>query len=354
MDEKRIFKADKFSGLEGVNFALSVVLELIQRFNSLLPVKLHFYGLTFDLVKNQSVEYIKNDLYEAETNKLLDYIKKNGTSLLRSIASETTKDAEVLRKLALEEVKRIPKLSHFELVNRYTFNMNEYARRYAPPVITFLDETTLSERLEVSIRQRYENASEIISSLLYNEYKSFMIESESALKKIYALKNKAKQRSLIEHYKKQFFYIHSSYRAGPVLDSDMLFEMAEEAAKYDINKNKRIKNTATLTDEEKLIASIFQFTEVIRDQRKKLNLIGSYAMFRFLEEVSRRGTIPIEIAGRAFWNEYADLVFHPEESSKILEERTHASIVCDGASYHYLPYNAISSRSEIENSDGVL
>ena len=67
-----------------------------------------------------------------------------------------------------------------------------------------------------------------------------------------------------------------------------------------------------LTKEEEAVIELMKITVPLRDIRKKINLIGSYVMNRFLDEVSKRNNKPKENLKTRFWFE----LFNKEDLPK--------------------------------------
>ena len=140
----------------------------------------------------------------------------------------------------------------------------------------------------------------------------------------------------------------SSYTDGPVIDREMVIRMAEEVVAHeDGAAAPEHPIPDDLSDEERDILALFRETEIIRDQRKKVCLIGNYVMFRFLYEACRRGGIPPSIGKRAFWFELCDCVYHPRRLAEKLETRHEATMVHDDRNSFYLQYSAIESRNQV-------
>lgn len=336
------FKADRVSGIDGCIFALSVVLELIFWLEKRTPFTFPFYGLSFD-EKNHTTEWIDNEKYERLSDEIHSRIEEEGLTLFEDILRTVRKETEDFMKRTAALLPRISALSDKKLVEAFEKITGTYFYYYGPGGVTFPYEGIISDRLYRSLSQRVPNAGEIIAALLRSEYKSFMIESELALEAIRAEQDETKREKLVSEYLKDFFFIEASYADAPRLSREKVLERAGVVHAHREKHAGAVKMPDLLPLEQNIV-ELLRLTEIIRDQRKKLNLIGSYTMFRFLDEASKRTGVERELLKRMFWFEYPRLLEDPKGLKKNLEARTSASIVYDGEKYYYLDYDALEPR----------
>ncbi|MEY2664686.1 MAG: hypothetical protein RIT04_494 [Candidatus Parcubacteria bacterium] len=350
MDSENLFKADKVSGIEGNIFALSTLLEVIRQNNTRHLFKFPFYALSFDDKTQRADEWVDDRKYGIVVEEILTYSKNNGTAYFQDTKNGVIAKARDIHAVASELVPKLSGLSNFELAQEYAEFVNLYTSSFGLGAVTFLYESILSEKLNSSLSKRYPNATDIINFHLHSSYKSFMIEDEERLREIKNEKNEAKRATLVTQYQKDFFFIKSNFSYTSPLDERKILALAESVNENTPVEKKSVSVDVKLTQEEQIIVDIFKETEVIRDQRKKLNYIGNFVLFRFLEEACRRSYTAISVARRMFWNEFADFVFTPELLIKRLENRKVASVVLDSIATHYFDFNAIESRVALDES----
>src|SRR3990167_3733144 len=256
MAEKRFeFVADRNSGIEGCIYCLSECLEVIRQSNLRNIVKFPFYAQTIDDGKQQCIEWIDAETYKANAFDFLRYSKEHGTDYLKGVKSLITEETNSLFTISTALLPKLKNLSDFDLAEAYS---------------TFM--------------KRYKNATALFDRILQTNYKSFVLERDEFLLAIKNEKNALVKPKLISEYLKNFYFMQATYSSAPVLDVEGVLKMAaqrEAQKKYEKKQNQKLPD---LSAEEKIIVSILQETEIIRDQRKKANLIGMYMMFRFLDE----------------------------------------------------------------------
>src|SRR3989344_3563900 len=345
MKETLTFKADKMSGLGVHIFATSMVMQLMSENGRQNLFKFQFYALTFNDSEQRCDEWVNNELYTKESMRILDYINKNGVSYFEEIKRLVTSQSADFFKLAKKVIPKIKSLSDIELMRGYSHFMNVYIEYYGLGGVTFIYESELSQYLHDSLASRYKNIAHILTPLLASSYRSFMTAGEPLLFKIKNTKRASLKKSLIKKYIDEFFYIKASYCGAQILDAEMVLTMAESVGAENNHGKSEPDVEVELSSEEKNLVALFKETEVIRDQRKKTNLIGSYTMFRFLDEVCKRKKIHAETARKMYWFELAEAVATPEELVKKLEKRNEVSLVYDKGSLLYLDYSAIKPRA---------
>lgn len=346
MDAKLRFIADKMSGLGASIFATSMVIAVIPENDRQNIFKFQFYALSIDDKEQKCIEWIHNDLYHQESMRILEYINKNSLSYFEKVKELVSAQSADFFQLATTTIPNISKLSDIELVREYNHFMNCYIEYYGLGCVTFIYESELSQHLHDSLAARYENVADILTPLLASSYRSFMTEGESILLQIQQEKNAHAKKELVKEYLEKHFFIKASYTEAPILNEATVLALAEKVrAPAHQNMETVQKRAGELSTEEKNLVALFRETEIIRDQRKRTNLIGSYTMFRFLDEVCRRKNIPFERALRMFWFELAEAIVTPDKLLATLEKRNEVSLIYDQRSVLYLEYSAITARN---------
>ncbi|MDP3957678.1 MAG: PEP-utilizing enzyme [bacterium] len=345
MTEKKFtFIADRNSGIEGSIYALSMCLEVIRQSNLRNIVKFPFYAQVIDDKAQQCTEWIDAEAYRVNAFDFLRYSKKYGMAYLKNVSKLVTKETNDFFILSTGLLPKLKNFSDFDLAEAYSTFMKRYNETYGLGALTYVYEHDLSEHLSQSLNKHYKNVAALFGQILRTNYKSFVIESDELLLAVKNEKNASIKQKLVMRYLKNYYFMQATYSFAPVLDVEGVLKMAaKREAQEKFEKEKSLK-PIELTAEEKIIVSILKETEIIRDQRKKANLIGLYMMFRFLDELCKRVDIPLKIARRMFWYEFIDGLFDTGRLFAILKKRTVASIVFDGTNTYYLEYAAIQPR----------
>jgi len=339
-----IFKANKISGIPATNFALSVIPHMVNMQQGRIKFLFPFYAISLNIKNDKADEWIRQKDYEKVTDEIIDYIQKNGISYFEELKKQVREGAEDLKLKSIKLQKEINPLTEDELIKEYNNFITSYCNYYVIGAIAFLYEHIVSQRLSDSL-SRYKNSTEIIESLLNTDYKSFMMESEDMLIDI------GKGKSTLEDYQKEFFFIKANYEDAPILDENLV---KKEISNFSpIPQNKKSKTKANLTDTEKIMVNLLRITEEIRDQRKKLNLIGSYTIFRFLDEAVKRTGIERNLAKRIFFFEFSDLIKDKKIKNR-LQKREYVSYVYDGKKVHYLEYPALVEENQFDKQQKVI
>jgi phosphoenolpyruvate synthase/pyruvate phosphate dikinase len=341
------FKANKISGIPGTNFALSVIPHMVDMQEGRIKFHFPFYAISLDIEKDKADEWIRQKDYEEVTNSIIEYIRGNGISYFEELKKQVREEAEDLKSKSVDIQKRMNKLKDDELIKEYDKFISTYCSYYIIGAIAFIYEHIISERLSNSL-SRYKNSTEIIESLLKTNYKSFMIESEEQLLKI---KNNPDNKNLVDNYLKEFFFMKVNYEEAPVITEKTI---KEDASKANHTPNNKISNLKyNLNEEERIMVDLLKITEVIRDQRKKTNLIGTYTLFRFLDEAIKRKNIEINLAKRIFFFEFKDLMINPKIRDK-LQKRKSTSYIYDGKKVHYLEYSALEEEIKLDKNQSSI
>ncbi|MFA6227080.1 MAG: PEP-utilizing enzyme [Candidatus Paceibacterota bacterium] len=328
--------ADKVSGMAASVFAVSVLPEVVRCADYINKFKIGFYANTINVLKEKADEWIIDEHIKTECASVAKFVSKpENLNYFDEIKNSIIQDSESLRKTALLDIQRMGKMNAKELVSEYFNFMKVYIEKYAPGAITFVYDGVISEYLHKVLAKRYKNTNEIIENHLNSPYTSFMIENERLLLRIREEKDESKRAELIEDYYKLFFYIDASYKYSGKMTPDKIQTKFKGATHTNRDKTGFNLNNLELNQEEIGILELLKISEVIRDQRKKLNLIGNYTMYRFLDEACSRLKIDVNIADRLFWDEYGDLISSPEETTNRIEKREYVTCLWNNSEISY-------------------
>jgi len=220
-----------------------------------------------------------------------------------------------------------------------------YSSYYSLGVITFIYEQILSERLFESVSKRHKKAGIIISSALQSKYKSFMVKSDEFLLGIKLIKNNAAKIKKANKYLNKYFYINTGYSMQAASSVEDILSKADKI-EFKRAAHSSFHEKAEFTYDERIIIKLFKPTETIRDQRKKINLIGTFTMHAFMSEVIKRSGVSEKLAIRAFWYELQDLLEKPGKMEKILKRRKYISGILSKGHAYYLDYMALVPRDK--------
>jgi phosphohistidine swiveling domain-containing protein len=349
--EKLTFPADKVSGYEACLFVGSIVLEVIIQNNKRNFLHFPFYADTYDLNGFKASEWIIEKEYKNQCQKLVKHLQKNGLAHFQTLKKKSLKESELFRKYTLKVIKRVADLTDEQILDLYHQFIKKYVYYFGLGAITFIYEDILSKKLHQSLAERYPEAVEIMSQALKTTYTSLIFQSEASLYKIKKEKNKKKKERLIKMYLENFFYIKANYHNAPMMDKQ---QIEKEVKRFSpkvlskINQVKKINNTY-FTKEEKNLIQLFKLTEVIHDQRKKVNQIGNYGLLRFFDEAKKRQRLVDDISNKIFWFEYDDLITNPDKLIRNIKNRKAASIVLAGKKSYYFDYLALTEKGLNKN-----
>lgn len=324
----KAYKADKASGIEANIFLASIIGAVWESFSKRIEIPLPFYSLTIDVNKHHADEWILRDGYEKATEEVIAMVKKQGIEYLekiRDLVAQENKDFDAYTQSLLQETKL---LKQDEFVGAYNKYVHEYARIYGPGAITFLYEESVSDLLSSSIAKRHGNVAVTLESALSSDYKSFMVESEELLEQIAHEEDDNKKEQLTNRYMATFYFMDTNYKNAPVIDKARVKERVKEFEEKKEPQKKSTNEEDGLTEEEKLYVEILKVTEPIRDKRKRINLIGGFGMFRFLEEASRRTDVSMKVLENLAWYEFEDFMNDPSAWQQKLKDRKAFTLVC--------------------------
>lgn len=345
---RTIIQADYSSGLEATIFVVSVIMRVFELGNPRIKFPFPFWAFSGPADGGHGTEWIDKAGYKRESARLFRFIQKpGGLSYFLGIKRRIIKEEKVLEEEARIWRNSLSGLSDRDLVNTYYQFIDHYSYYYGLGAITFLYEAILSEHLTTSLLSRSPQFLNHLPALLNTDYISFIIKNERALDEIAAVRSSRHRRQLIDKYCSDFFYIRSNYQRAPELNGDFINteirNLRHRPAVKSIpatQKSSRLRLTAV----DRKIINLLRISQAINDKRKQINLIGSYMMFRFLEEAERRRKILPSLAQRAFWFEYRGLVLRPKNLIPQLKKRVAYSVIFDHGRSRYFNYVALKER----------
>ena len=339
---KHLFTAHRFSGLSGSFFLTSVVLDIFRMHNLRSAFAAPFYGLTGDVKSGTFGEWIDEAGYERVAQKMVSIARREGVRFLEAVKRQIKHEADELCVAGRTTQLGLKQLTDTQLIERYNSFVQRYTYNYGLGIVTFLYEAPLSEELAQSLSSRSVDTARIVSMLLETKYKSFMLASQNLLAAIQTEQRAAHRRQLIDRYRQEFYYILGNYTyTAPLTRRDVTALATAHTDRRPAAAGWHRGRHFSLRPREKAIIAILRETGVIRDQRKRINCIGSYVMCRFMDEVSRRHRVPRALAYRSFWFELPQLVFAPPTLLPKLRKRHEVSFILDGRNSYYLEYLAV-------------
>ncbi len=349
----RKYEALAFSGIEGSILGLSLVADIIAEssLRDLFPFP--FYALSIDPAKQHSTEWIDEDGYKKESEKILEYVKKNGLGKFRDIEKLGKKKLKEFQGQAGKIEKRMLGLSDVDLGREYEKFMNTYIRYYGIGVITFLFEHVLSEKLSVSLMSRLPGSARILQDLLQTNHVSFMVKSEAVLYKIRKARSRQLKTRLVDRYLRDFYFMRSNYYYTPKLTVRDVLAQARRAGQPKKSARGTNSMAVELSKSERALVNLLKLAGSIRDTRKNINCIGNYAISRFLEEAERRVNVPPRTAEKMFWFEYRELLRNPGNTLRHLKKRAFGTVLFDGRKIRFFESNVMREKHRAEKSSQV-
>lgn len=125
-------------------------------------------------------------------------------------------------------------------------------------------------------------------------------------------------------------YMDANYTGAPPASEKKVFARARSVAMNAVPSYSSSRPDArkiTLTKRERAMTELLKISEAIRDQRKRLNLIGSYTLSRFLDEIMRRRKLSQTVCERMFWFEFTDALYRTKEFKETVRHRHAASAI---------------------------
>lgn len=345
---KQEYLFDKVSGLQGCVFGLSVCPEIARENDEQNPYKFDSYAQRVHVKEEQAEEFLGNEWCERQVERIISDSMDKGAGYFRTTARSEKKRAEEFEKYSKKLLEKIKICPDAELVKEYEDFCKKYFNYYGLGAVTFVYESILSDIFFRELSAKHQNAALLLAGILTVGHESFMIQSQRLLAKIREEKGARKKEILADEYLEKFFYIKANYADAPILTRGDVFEMSEQI--FTNSEAGKSNNQIPVLDKRlRVIAEILKETGIIRDDRKKLNVIGSYMLFRFIDEAVRRTKIKREIAKRAFWFEYKDIIFVTENFKKSAAKRETVSLVWFKNKTNYLEYDAIKERGTEKN-----
>jgi len=313
--------------------------------------KFPFYALTLKTDQERLDEWIDQEKYQVVCEEIISYVKKNGFDYFRKLERTVLSETKEFLDYSWNVCSAVPEMAADELAGAFHNFVCKYFWHYGPGCITFLYEHNLSERLSDSLAKRHDNVAELLGGLMKAEYKSFMAESEEMLFEIAGAKGNVRDK-MADGYIRKYFFIDTSYRHKIELDKKKVLAKAKAIIKHGEQKSGAVEKPVKikLSKEEEIIVGLLKSAEIVRDKRKQVAMAGAHVMLKFLDEIVRRKKLDLDLAKRAHWFEFQDLLDHPKETVERLKKRDYMSIVLDGNSFHYLDYIAIEPRT-VADSD---
>lgn len=353
---KKIFLANKISGLNACVFTVSNLSDVINENNIRNKFHFPFYGLTLDIENDKCSEYVINTKYEIVAKKILKAMRKDGLSYFNCIKKMVIKETREFKNYCFALINKLPDFKDDELVDQFNLFMKQYNFFYGLGAITFIYEHIISDWLFAYLSKQTQNPAKILNQLLKSDYKNFITQSEDFLEKIKKEKNKNIKEKLVQEYIKNYFFIETNYKNSPKLTKNKVLSLVSK-----INFNKKAGSERLISPEKiklppdiRNMVNLLKITEVIHDQRKIINLIGIYTMFRFLEQGCQRKEINYNLAERAYWFEFKDLIFRPQNILPILKKRKYVSVILDGKKTFHLERIAIKELKKINKKMNYL
>lgn len=330
--------AERVSGIPGSLFLLSVLAEVVDMNNIRNPIRFGRYANTYYARENRADEWIDAKVFEAESLRLLALIEKEGPERLEKIARDVSSEGDAFKTTVLQRTENMSAMTDTEILATYESLMRDYIHCYGLGAITFIYESTLSELLSASLAKQFENVAEVTEALLATGHSSFMLESERRLQMI-ADAPEARRDALIGEYQREFYFMNASYNGAPTMTREAVLEKVKglRFATERAEREKSLKDVdvSKLGSRDATIVQILTITERIRDVRKRTNLIGDYAMSRFMDETMRRTGITADEAKRMTWYELPVAYSDIQALRAHISKRETFTMLVDGGKKYY-------------------
>lgn len=358
---KKIIQANKFAGSDGTVFSLSPIVKSVKLTKDIysdIDFSTPFYGLTIDCEESYCNIWIKQNEYEVEVEKLVKKIDKKGLAKLQQQNEIIKQEGQNFQTEVRELCSNLSNFKTDRLITEFDKFIDTYTTLFARGAITFFYESILSDKLQSLIEaQTDKSPAKIIPRLISTDYETFIQKSQKRLLEIKQENSTQKQSELLDNYKKDFYFIKSGYSQAPQLSKQKILEDAQNVSREDIQDNtpsSKNKQNIALDDYTKTVVEILKLTKELRDRRKLINLIGSYGLFKFLEEVKKGSNINKELAKRAKHIEFEDLLKNSEQIEKDLADRTCVTMIYEEGMIDFLEYNVIDEKQEINRKQEKL
>lgn len=322
-----MYDADKVSGFTANVFGVSILPEAIRLGNRQSRFRFPFYAVTLSTAKRHVGEWVDDQKYRSIAEKVFAYVKRNGIRYFASVARGMSAKADALHHDARRLLGNMRTLDDSDLERAFLSFTKTYSRTQGFGVLTFLYEGYLSEQLSLMVAKHHRDVGSVLSKALASPYKSFITQSNELLHRIVIAKIARKRDALVKRYMREFFFIDTNYADAPLLTPRSVLRHAQSFRHATENRQLRSRARAMLTRDEQLLVRLLQITEIIHDQRKRLNLIGNHVMYRFLHEACQRSGMPFDVARNAFWFEFELVLKNRQSFQNTLQKRRNVSIL---------------------------
>jgi len=337
------FSATKESGCAACVFGVSIVPELCRIAPKLIDFSLPFWAYTLPIDgHHHGDEWIDDDAYRRGTQQVLAHVRQHSIGYFTTLAQQITTEADEFLMRMRELRPLLPHLDDDELVRQYKAFITMYTQTMSPGICTFLYEGYTSEYLTTSLGKRHGDVGALLGKLLRSPYKSYMVRNETALRRIARATTEAQRRALIVDYLDAWFFVDTDFFHAPQPTPLKVLRRARSLAHKP--QQRSASHHINLTPEERRLVNLLRVTETIHDQRKRINQIGGFILFRFLDEAVRRTGIPRAITQNAFWFEFERIMAGSPAFLKRLKKRRFMSIVYANKKVHYSERNIIEPK----------
>src|SRR3989338_7859332 len=99
--------ADIVSGAESSILYISILPEVLKRYNKVSPFYWNFYGIDLDCEKHHANEWMNLDECEKTSTEIVNYVDRDGYDLFKKFRKEMHKEADSLHKYSLNLIPRL-------------------------------------------------------------------------------------------------------------------------------------------------------------------------------------------------------------------------------------------------------
>jgi len=328
---------NKISGFEASIYGISCLIRVVENCDNIFPFKFSQYGLSWH---DETVidEYVSLEHFRRTSEEAVKYFSKKDANfkLLTGAEKKTDEGIAKLDSFVKVQIPKLKELSDEQLIIKYFEFVDTYCLYYAYGAVIFTYEEIVPEILCKSLK--CQNPAEFILAYLEkSKYKSFIAEYENRIKN---LKN-------VKDILSEFYFLKTNYFDSRTLTKKDVYKDAKNLKGKPKVTRKKIR--IRLSKKEKVMLDLLLKTIPIRDKRKKLSMIGTYVVFRFLNEAVRRKRVKErELLKRMFWHEFGDFVHEPQLVIQKLKKRTEACMFIKDKTAYYLGKNCIVDISKYE------
>jgi phosphohistidine swiveling domain-containing protein len=347
---------EKVSTADSTIFLFSPIPEFFEQL--LMETGLHFGEYCLIVKGAMAEEWVDQEAFRKCTIEILKRDKEEPGYIQRLIGSFEKKKALYIQNVDELEDLDFSRFSDEELMGRYGTFLRLYRNEYTLPALTLLYKEHLSDMLyERLTRKSGEKTAEILSYVTTSERETFSFQQRKSMlqlmcvlydsigKELFRNENEGilgiiksdrpdLYEELVEH-SRRFFWINNNYRRVFVLGPlDFIRKMKDESVSFkhpsdELNLMEETRNNALarkkeymelLDEEERSMASILSQGSWWQDERKKCNLIADHILMKFLRDVSRRSSIPMEVLLNATVTEIGPIL-HGTADLEAIKER---------------------------------